>query len=133
HRIPQRGDRAAAASRRRRAGLRAGRPQARTLWRAEKPPEAELMQTLRATLILTVFLTVTFLGIPWQASALRFGLKRRKTFPQRYHRFLCRLFGIRMRVVGTPVQGEGVLMVANHTSWLDILIFSAAARVSFVA
>jgi 1-acyl-sn-glycerol-3-phosphate acyltransferase len=91
------------------------------------------MQTLRAIAILTVFLTVTFLGIPWQASALRFGLKRRKTFPQRYHRFLCRLFGIRMRVIGTPVQGQGVLMVANHTSWLDILIFSAAARVSFVA
>jgi 1-acyl-sn-glycerol-3-phosphate acyltransferase len=91
------------------------------------------MQTLRATLILIVFLAVTFAGIPWQASALRFALKRRKTFPQRYHRFLCRLFGVRLRVIGTPVQGQGVLMVANHTSWLDILIFSAAARVSFVA
>jgi lyso-ornithine lipid O-acyltransferase len=91
------------------------------------------MPTLRAVATLTVFLTVTLIGIPWQASALRFGLKRRKTFPQRYHRFLCRLFGIRIRVIGTPVQGEGVLMVANHTSWLDILIFSATARVSFVA
>jgi len=91
------------------------------------------MPTLRAIATLTVFLTVTLIGIPWQASALRFGLKRRKTFPQRYHRFLCRLFGIRIRVIGTPVQGEGVLMVANHTSWLDILIFSATARVSFVA
>jgi 1-acyl-sn-glycerol-3-phosphate acyltransferase len=91
------------------------------------------MQTLRAIAILVVFLTVTFAGIPWQASALRFGLKRRKTFPQRYHRFLCRLFGVRIRVIGKPIQGEGVLMVANHTSWLDILIFSAMARVSFVA
>lgn len=91
------------------------------------------MQALRAIGILTVFLTVTLLGIVWQESALRFQLKRRKTFPQRYHRFLCRLFGIRLRVIGTPVQDQGVLMVANHTSWLDILIFSAAARVSFVA
>lgn len=91
------------------------------------------MQTLRAIGILAVFLTVTLLGIVWQSSALRFGLKRRKTFPNRYHRFLCRLFGIRLRVIGTPVQNEGVLMVANHTSWFDILIFSAAARVSFVA
>ena len=91
------------------------------------------MQTLRAIAILTIFLTVTLLGIVWQESALRFKLKRRKTFPQRYHRFMCRLFGIRLRVIGTPVQDQGVLMVANHTSWLDILIFSAAARVSFVA
>lgn len=91
------------------------------------------MQALRAICILAVFLMVTLLGIAWQAPALRFHLKRRKTFPHRYHRFLCRLFGIRIRVVGTPVQDEGVLMVANHTSWLDILIFSATARVSFVA
>jgi len=91
------------------------------------------MQTLRAIAILAVFLTLTLICIPWQASALRFGLKRRKTFPQRYHRFLCRLFGIKVRIIGTPIQGEGVLLVANHTSWLDILIFSAAARVSFVA
>ena len=91
------------------------------------------MQALRAICILAVFLTVTLLGIAWQAPALRFKLARRKTFPHRYHRFLCRLFGLRIRVIGTPVQDEGVLMVANHTSWLDILIFSAAARVSFVA
>lgn len=91
------------------------------------------MQALRAAGILFVFLTVTLVGIPWQASALRFKLKRRKTFPNRYHRFMCRLFGIRLRVIGKPVQHEGVLMVANHTSWLDILVFSASARLSFVA
>ncbi|MBV9330179.1 MAG: 1-acyl-sn-glycerol-3-phosphate acyltransferase [Alphaproteobacteria bacterium] len=91
------------------------------------------MPTLRATGILAVFLAVTLVGIPWQASALRFRLARRKSFPHRYHRFLCRLFGIRVTVIGRPVQDQGVLMVANHTSWLDILVFSAAARVSFVA
>jgi 1-acyl-sn-glycerol-3-phosphate acyltransferase len=76
---------------------------------------------------------VTFLLIPWQESALRLRLRRRKTFPNRYHRFLCRLFGIRVTVVGEPVQSRGVLMVANHTSYFDILVFSAAARVSFIA
>jgi 1-acyl-sn-glycerol-3-phosphate acyltransferase len=91
------------------------------------------MQSIRAFAILVVFLVVTFFSIPWQGSALRFGLKRRKTFPNRYHRFVARLFGIRLRVLGTPVQDQGVLMVANHTSWLDIVVFSAAARLSFVA
>ncbi|MBN9567696.1 MAG: 1-acyl-sn-glycerol-3-phosphate acyltransferase [Alphaproteobacteria bacterium] len=91
------------------------------------------MQSLRASVILTTFVVVTLICIPWQKSGVLFGLKRRKSFPQRYHRFLCRLFGIRVRVIGTPIDDRGVLIVANHTSWLDILVFSAAAKVSFVA
>ena len=91
------------------------------------------MQTLRGFAILVTFLVVTVIAIPWQGSALRFKLKRRKTFPNRYHRFLCRLFGIRVRVIGTPLRGEGTLIVANHTSYLDILIFSSILPVSFVA
>jgi 1-acyl-sn-glycerol-3-phosphate acyltransferase len=91
------------------------------------------VQSLRAAGILTCFLLATVVLIPWQESAVRFRLRRRKTFPQRYHRFLCRLFGIRVTVSGRPVQSGGVLMVANHTSYFDILVLSAAARVSFVA
>src|SRR5437764_2632938 len=91
------------------------------------------VQSLRAATILLIFLLVTLLLIPWQETAVRFKLKRRKTFPNRYHRFLCRLFGIRVSVLGRPLQSRGVLMVANHTSYFDILVFSAAARVSFVA
>ncbi len=91
------------------------------------------MQSLRAAVILFAFLLITLILIPWQETAVRFHLKRRKTFPHRYHRFLCRLFGIRVTVVGRPIQSRGVLMVANHTSYFDIILLSAAARVSFVA
>jgi 1-acyl-sn-glycerol-3-phosphate acyltransferase len=72
-------------------------------------------------------------GIPWQGSALRFQLPRRKTFPHRFHRFLCRLFGIRVTVIGAPANGRGLLIVANHTSYFDILVLSSLAPVSFVA
>jgi 1-acyl-sn-glycerol-3-phosphate acyltransferase len=91
------------------------------------------MQTLRAFFIIATFVLVTLILLPWQSSAVHFKLARRKTFPHRYHKFLCKLFGIRVQVIGTPIQDEGVLMVANHTSYFDILVFSAAARVSFVA
>jgi 1-acyl-sn-glycerol-3-phosphate acyltransferase len=91
------------------------------------------MQSLRAAALLFTFFIATLIGIPWQSSALRFRLPRRKTFPNRYHRWLCGLFGIRVTVIGTPVQGRGVLMVANHTSYFDILVLSRAARVSFIA
>jgi 1-acyl-sn-glycerol-3-phosphate acyltransferase len=91
------------------------------------------MQTLRAWAIVFVFLTVTLIGIPYQSMALRFGWKRRKTFPHAYHRFMAKLFGVRIKTIGTPLTGEGVLIVANHTSWLDIIVFSAVGHVSFVA
>ncbi|HEX3943005.1 MAG TPA: 1-acyl-sn-glycerol-3-phosphate acyltransferase, partial [Rhizomicrobium sp.] len=91
------------------------------------------MQSLRATVLLSVFLIATITAIPWQWSALRFRLPRRKTFPHHYHRWLCRLFGIRLTMIGKPVQDRGVLMVANHTSYFDIIVLSGAARVSFVA
>ena len=39
------------------------------------------MQSLRAATILLIFLLVTLLLIPWQETAVRFKLKRRKTFP----------------------------------------------------
>ena len=91
------------------------------------------MAQIRAASLLFVFLAVTLISIPWQASALRFNLKRRKTFPQRYHRFLCRLFGIRVITIGKPLAGRGVLIVSNHTSYFDILVLSTASQVSFVA
>ncbi len=52
--------------------------------------------------------------------------------PHVYHRFVCRLMGARITVLGTPVAG-GVLLAANHSGWLDIPILSAVAPVSFVA
>jgi 1-acyl-sn-glycerol-3-phosphate acyltransferase len=91
------------------------------------------MPSFRAAGLLFVFLICTMISIPWQASALRFNLGRRKTFPHRYHRFLCGLFGIRVTTIGKPVEGQGVLMVSNHTSYFDIIVLSSVARVSFVA
>jgi len=91
------------------------------------------MQTLRGIGILAVFVVTALLLIPLQSSALALKLKSRKSIPRTYSRFLCRLFGVRIRAVGTPVQDRGVLMIANHTSYLDIIVLGASARVSFVA
>jgi 1-acyl-sn-glycerol-3-phosphate acyltransferase len=90
------------------------------------------MATFRAAVILAVFLLVTLVLIPWQWLQLKLRLPGRRTFPHRYHRFVAWLFGIHIRVVGTR-PGGAALIVANHTGWLDIVIFSAVAPLSFVA
>lgn len=91
------------------------------------------MPTLRAFCLALAFFGLTALSAPLQWLSIRFGWKLQKTYPHGYHKFLCRLFGIRLHVIGKPVADGGVLIVANHTGYFDILIMSAATPVSFVA
>lgn len=42
------------------------------------------------------------------------------------------LLGLRLTVIGEQMRGTGAV-VANHTSWLDILVLNARKRVYFVA
>ena len=90
------------------------------------------MATLRATGITIAFLLVTLLLIPVQWLGVKLHAGWRRSLPHVYHRFVCRLMGARITVLGTPAKG-GVLMTANHTGWIDIPVLSAVAPVSFVA
>jgi len=94
---------------------------------------SQLMARLRAVFIIAGFLGVTVLGMPVQWLLLKLHARAARTFPHRYHRLVAALFGMHIHVIGKPVVGEGVLMVANHTSWADIVIFSAVTPLSFVA
>src|SRR6201992_1780107 len=91
------------------------------------------MPTLRAAGIAVAFVIFTLPLMAWQWLLLKLGSPWPKSFPNWYHRRLAQLFGLHIRIAGTPVRGEGVLIVANHTSWLDIVIFSALQPISFVA
>jgi 1-acyl-sn-glycerol-3-phosphate acyltransferase len=91
------------------------------------------MPRIRAVFILAVFLAVTLVCMPVQWLLLKLHARAAKSFPHWYHCQVARIFGIRIKVIGQPVTGEGVLLVANHTSWADIIIFSAVAPISFVA
>src|ERR1051326_2934168 len=90
------------------------------------------MATLRAGFILSAFLLITFVLMPVQVLLVRLPGHASKWLAHFYHRFVLSLFGVRIAVIGAPAQG-GVLMVANHSGWLDIPILTAIAPVSFVA
>lgn len=54
--------------------------------------------------------------------------------PLLYWRGCCRCLGLSVRVVGAPmVQGEPVIFVGNHTSWLDIPALGATLPACFIA
>ncbi len=67
----------------------------------------------------------------WLAVALR--LPARRLIPVVYHRIICRLLGVRIRIVGEPPRRGPVLLVANHVSWLDICVLTTLAPMVFVA
>jgi 1-acyl-sn-glycerol-3-phosphate acyltransferase len=91
------------------------------------------MGTTRAVSILTGFFVLTVPLMPVQALLIRLSPAGARRFPHWYHRQVCRLFGIRITVEGAIARDKPVLIVSNHTSWLDIPVLSAVAPVSFIA
>jgi 1-acyl-sn-glycerol-3-phosphate acyltransferase len=57
---------------------------------------------------------------------------RRSPWPRRFLGWVARAAGMRVRVVGTPLERD-VLFLANHLSWLDILVLAGASGTAFVA
>ena len=91
------------------------------------------MGTFRAASILTGFFALTVPLLPVQAVLLRVSPKAARRFPHWYHRQVCRLLGVRLSIEGAVAEGKPVLLISNHTSWLDIPVLSAVAPLSFVA
>ena len=67
-----------------------------------------------------------------------YGLARRtplrERIPVRYHRGVSRIIGVHVEVRGERHEGgDPVLYVANHSSWLDIIVLSCVIPGSFVS
>lgn len=88
---------------------------------------------LRLTAVLVAFFTMTPVSIVSVWVIETFRLAGRQPLAKHYSRLLCALLRVRVRVVGTPVQGQPVLILCNHVSWLDIPVLASIGPVAFVA
>jgi 1-acyl-sn-glycerol-3-phosphate acyltransferase len=57
---------------------------------------------------------------------------RPSPWPRRFLGFVATAAGMRVRVVGVPLRRD-VLFLANHLSWLDILVLAGASGTAFVS
>ena len=64
--------------------------------------------------------------------APKLQLRIRNAAFQRWGRQICRLMGMRVKVEGRPPEGEFVL-VANHVSYVDIILLASQIEAAFVA
>jgi 1-acyl-sn-glycerol-3-phosphate acyltransferase len=90
------------------------------------------MSNLRAATLLAGFALLTLPLMPVQKLLVATGSRHARTFPHWYHRRVIRILGLRLNCIGERPK-EASLIAANHVSWLDIPVLSAALPVSFIA
>lgn len=76
--------------------------------------------------------TILILYPPLEASAfLRFRAGQR-LISMTFHRAMRAFFGLRISVQGVPASTRPLMVVANHTSWLDIIVITSVLPAIFV-
>ena len=85
---------------------------------------------MRLTLRLAAIVAALILYVPLHYGWKLFG--RRSPWPRRFLGFVGRAAGMRARIVGRPLESH-VLFLANHLSWLDIMLIAGASGAAFVS
>jgi 1-acyl-sn-glycerol-3-phosphate acyltransferase len=76
-------------------------------------------------------LALPLIPVQWLAVRADWPLARR--LPVFFHRCVLAIIGVKLTVRGAQDLRRPVLIVANHVSWLDIIVLGACAPLSFVA
>ena len=82
---------------------------------------------------LIFFFVLTFLLLPFQILISFFLKKLIYLIPNFYHKFCCKIFGLKIKKIGNISNYKPTLFVSNHASYLDIMILSSLIKTSFVA
>lgn len=91
------------------------------------------MSSARPWLALVLGMVLTLPLMPLQQIFLWLWPAMARRLPLLYHRLMCRILGIRVECTGELARQGPLLIVSNHASWLDIVVLSSVAPVSFVA
>lgn len=93
------------------------------------------MRNLIASFKIFCLIVICLGTIPLQALDRLFLSKSKLFFivPFFFHRSLCRVFGIRLRIQGTIETDKQVVYVSNHLSYLDIPLLGSFLRANFVS
>lgn len=88
---------------------------------------------IRSVSAVTLLLAFIVVAIPLQWISLKLGLPSRRWIPLGFHKFCVRMFGLRVSVRGLPAPERPLLLISNHSSWLDIVVLSSVLPVVFIA
>lgn len=92
-----------------------------------------MIASVRAAGRLSVFCALVVVMMPIQMLALALGWRLARRLPRICHRWTCRIMGLKLAVSGTISTQRATLFVANHASYLDIVILGSLIEASFIA
>lgn len=92
-----------------------------------------MIAAIRIAVVTFAFVVLTLALMPPQYLFIRAGWFLQKKLPLFFHKVVCRLLGLKVHVYGKLAGDRPLLLVANHTSWLDIMVLSSVGEVSFIA
>ena len=78
----------------------------------------------RALVRILAYLAITAPLLPVQALAVLLKHDLARTLPLAYHRLVCRVLGIRVEARGAMASARPLLVIANHSSYLDIEVLA---------
>lgn len=87
----------------------------------------------RVFFFLFVYTPFMILFVPIQWLWVKLRLPNWGAIPRIFHQLGAAFIGLKVTVVGEPVQDRPVLIVSNHISWTDIIAIGSVANVTFVA
>ncbi|WP_244651063.1 lysophospholipid acyltransferase family protein [Rhizobium sp. CFBP 8762] len=88
---------------------------------------------LRVGLVLVGIVAITLVLLPLQVLFIKLRLKFARSLPRLWHRAVCTMMGLRVRVHGVPSAQRPLMLASNHVSWSDILVLGSVLDVTFVA
>ena len=88
---------------------------------------------IRVGLAIAAVLLTTLVLLPFHLIFLWLELRWRNRLPRLWHKAVLWAIGIKVHVHGAPEQRRPLLMAANHSSWLDILVVASVVDAIFVA
>lgn len=91
------------------------------------------MASIRAAVLLLGFILASLTIYLCLAPIRKIGWSFGHRLPRYYHLVVTRLWGIRFRQIGQVARSRPVLIVANHTSWLDIPVISTICDLSMIS
>ncbi|MEL6782957.1 MAG: lysophospholipid acyltransferase family protein [Pseudomonadota bacterium] len=113
--------------------------------KAASPPTISARGKLRIVVVIAALVVVLIVLLPFHLMALGgakvWALFRGKSvgglvtgaMPFLFHKAVLRCMGVRLKLHGQISNARPLLLVANHVSWLDIVVLGAVAPLSFVA
>lgn len=92
------------------------------------------MKTLRAIIKFLAFGIICILVVPTQNIVMLITRgSGAYTIPYIWQCAVCKIFGLKVTITGTPRTNKQTLFISNHISYLDIPVIGSAIKASFIA